>query len=454
MLIFFAIIIFLFSSIALISSTLALTATDRILYGVTVQDIPLGGLTKTEAEAKLANFYQNKLENHTLLLLRSKQRYWEIKAANIDFQINTALAAEKAYNVGRQGNIFKRLWEHIECINHGIKFASEAQYDENKLQSFLTQIAKEISTETQNAYCSYEKGKVVIHPEITGMQLDTTELPAIIHSKLMSIDLPTAITLPITETQPTITTENLKNIDTKLAVYTSTFNAHNINRSENIKIAATSINNLLIQPQQIVSFNDLVGLRIAAAGFKEAPVIIDGKTVPDIGGGVCQVSSTLYNAILLADLKPIERSPHFHPLGYVPIGLDATVADNLLDFKFQNTLPNPIYLITDIADNQLVISVLGNANDSNDTEIILDSTIDKTLPYKQKIEYDNTLASGHSKIKEDGITGYIVSSYRVKKRQGKEISRELLYIDEYSPEDEIKIVGTQSNGKSISHWEK
>lgn len=441
MFIVFAAIILLFSSIALISSSMALLASNRIFYGISANGVPLGGLTREEAEAKLTQMYQRQFSGGFLLKITSGNLAWEIKPGDIDYAINIAATAQTAYGIGREENFIKRALARLESAHHGFNIDNAVSYDKHKLESIIHKIAAQVSQESQDAYCEVVDNKVVLRPEKNGVFLDVLPFIASLEKKLHDASLPDTIALPVTETAPGITKDHLQGIDTILSAYTSHFNQYNYNRSENIRIAANSINGVLIQPEQVISFNELVGLRIAAAGFKEAPVIVDGKTVPDIGGGVCQVSSTLYNAILLADMQPVERTPHFHPLGYAPIGLDATVADNLIDFKFKNSRPENVYISRQIHDGNLTIYILGGAKLKDDTVITLSSTIDKTIPPPRKIEYDTSLPAGKTIVKEEGLSGYIVSSYRIKTKNGKEISRELLYVDNYQAEPEIIVVG-------------
>lgn len=441
MLLVFSVIILLFSSIALISSSMALTLSDRIYYGVKMQDLSLGGLTKDEAAAKIGAFYHEKLGNSPIIILSHGEQTWEIRAMDIDFTADSAAMAESAYGIGREANLLKRLWARVKSAHQGMEIALVSKYNKEKLKSILSKIAVRTATDMQDAHLEIIEGKVHIVPEKDGRKLNVEEFSKALRQRISAIDLPARVSLPLLTTAPEITADDLKNIDSVLATYRSNFNPHNANRSENIRISANSINYLLIKPGQIVSFNDQVGLRVAEAGFKEAPVIIEGKTVPDIGGGVCQVSSTLYNAVLLANLRPVERTPHFHPLGYVPIGLDATVADNLLDFKFQNTLNGDIYIIAQVVEGSLSISILGPARSLGKEEISVISTVDRVLPQKTVIEYDASLPKGKRVVKDEGLQGYIVSSYRIKSVNGKEISRELLYTDEYSPENKIIAVG-------------
>lgn len=446
----FSIIILLFSSIILISFSMALSVSERIFYGVTAADIPIGGHTVQEAQTKLEQIYHSKLDKKAIIRLHYKDKSWNIMPSDIDFYINFEQTAKNAYQIGRGNNILQSFWERFRSAHHGIKIPYVITYDETKLRAILWQIGLETATERKDAYIELENDIISIVPEVTGQKLNHEDLLSTLAQKLFDFELPVSLELPVVEDVPNVTKTALEKIDTVLSVYSSNFNHFNTNRSENIRIAANSINHLLLRPDEVISFNDLTGLRIAEAGFKEAPVIIEGKTVPDIGGGVCQVSSTLYNSILLADMTPVERTPHFHPLGYVPIGLDATVADHLLDFKFKNTLANNAYIIAKVADGTLTIAILGNLSDRRKETITLTSNVDKTLSPGTVNKYDPNLPAGKMVVEDKGLTGYIVSSYRIKSINGQEISRQLLYVDEYSPEDQIVVVGTKLSEETFS----
>lgn len=440
----FSAIILLFCFIALVVSNLALTLSDRIFYGVSVDGVALGGLTRSEAQARLAAHYERKLSVRPLLEVADADAVWEISPEEIELEIPCEALAEAAYRTGREENPLQRLFMRLRSAQSGVALEGRALYAPEKLRARLLQHAASVTQAAANAYCEIEAGKAVVRPETVGRAVDVEEAMQALGAQIESVRLPYRYALPVKETQPQILAADLASATEILASYTTRFNAYNVNRSENIRISAGSINRLLVRPGETVSFNTLVGPRIAEAGFKEAPVIVDGKTVPDIGGGVCQVSSTLYNAILLADMKPVERTPHFHPLGYVPIGLDATVADNLLDFKFQNTLSSNVYIISQIRGGELTVFVLGSAADAPDAEISVVSAVDRVLPPALTTRYDNTLPRGKRLVLEEGLEGYLVSSYRVRSAGGKEIRRELLYQDHYTPEDRVVVIGTKA----------
>lgn len=415
---------------------------DRVIPGVSTPGYPLNGLTQTETVKKIQQQFQTTIADAPIIYVLYQDKRHAILPSDIDLSINAESMAKQAVDIGRNGSFFANLANQFTAVTKGIRLPYSFQYNEEKLNSILTAIYTENLQKPQNAYCLIKNDQIEIQPEVAGQTPDLAKLLADCAREKLCAAAPLTVRLDIAVEMPAVTTTDLEEINALLGEYSSHYNAAHQNRSENIRIAADSLNQLLILPGQTVSFNDLVGLRVAEAGFKEAPVLVDGKSVPDIGGGVCQVSSTLYNAVLLADLKPLSRTPHFHPLGYVPIGFDATVADHLIDFVFQNTLPHKIYLLTFVDAGKITIFVLGNQKDKATATITLDSTIDQVLQPKTVERPDPALAPGTRKV-EDGQEGYIVSSYRIKSQNGREISRELLYVDTYNAEDTIVHVGVK-----------
>jgi vancomycin resistance protein YoaR len=174
-----------------------------------------------------------------------------------------------------------------------------------------------------------------------------------------------------------------------------------------------------------------------------APVILDGKLVPDWGGGVCQVSSTLYNAVLLADMDIVDRSNHGRAIGYVPLGFDATVVDNQIDFKFRNSAKNPIYLYANITFNEMQFLFLGSESDLP-PPIDLEYNVLRVYEPIEVKQSDPTLEAGKEVIDEPPQRGFRVSTWRIRKVDGKEV-RQHLYTDDYDPVNKIIKIGTKGS---------
>lgn len=155
----------------------------------------------------------------------------------------------------------------------------------------------------------------------------------------------------------------------KLSSYTTKYNAGQRARTNNVSLAAKTINNYVVKPGETFSYNKVVGRRDPSRGYKEAPIFVGGAVEPGMGGGVCQVSTTLYNAVLLADLTVVERHPHSKIVAYAPAGRDATVAYGSLDFKFRNNYTHPVTIKTTMGGGSLSVSVWGDASDKKSVTV-------------------------------------------------------------------------------------
>ena len=383
--------------------------TDRIAYGVSINGINLSGLTKFQATDIIGKLTRNKL-NRNAVLLNFEKKSWQIAPADIELTASPEKAVADAYQICRSGDIITDMTDAVECFSNGKRLSVETSCNKEKLKNILDTIAKKIDCEGKSASCKLTDSNMIIKTKGTvGKRTDTAALTEHLIEPILELRLPRRIEIEPDLEPPAVTDADIKPIDRVLASYTTYF-VSGTNRGENIRLAAESLNHLLIKAGTEFSFNKTVGRRTTDAGYLNAPVIIDGRTEDGIGGGVCQVSSTLYNAILLANLTPLERTAHFFPSGYVPSGLDATVADNQLDLRFKNTLNHNIYLITETNGDALTVNILGTASDLGGMDIGI-----------------------YTRTNEDGG----IESWRVYYDHDKEIRRQHLFTDEYdTPKEE------------------
>ncbi|MEQ8237066.1 MAG: VanW family protein [Syntrophomonadaceae bacterium] len=239
--------------------------------------------------------------------------------------------------------------------------------------------------------------------------------------------------------KPFVTEDQLQNMG-ELASYSTNYNTAEINRSHNLSLAASKINKFLVSPGTVFSTNAAVGERSVANGFRDAKIIVGDKFEQGLGGGVCQVSSTLYNACLLAGMDIVERGNHNLAVAYVPLGLDATVAWGSQDFRFRNVTTSPLYIRAIAMNGKLTINIYGDLQFKRHIE--LSYVVDETIPYITETHRDMTLAPGTQKTDHGGQPGYIVRSFRTFYDQnGKAIETELLARDYYRPLNRLVYVG-------------
>ena len=227
-----------------------------------------------------------------------------------------------------------------------------------------------------------------------------------------------------------------------LGSYSTTYSTRNANRSTNIRLASQKVNGTVIMPGEVFSYNTTVGKRTAASGFKSAAVYAGGEVTTGIGGGICQVSSTLYNAVLLSNLEIVERSNHGFNPGYVPAGRDATVSWGGPDFKFKNNRTYPVKIICSGTGGTINFKIFGLLEE-NEYEVEIQSYITKYISYRTITKNDSSLAKGQTKVLQNGSNGCKSVAYRILKQNGEVVSKTLLSQDTYNPHNKIVAVGTK-----------
>ena len=252
-----------------------------------------------------------------------------------------------------------------------------------------------------------DDGSYTIVDSVQGIDFDV----AAAESTLAAAQQGKTVSVPLNRQNPTIDTATLKANLFKdvLGEYTTSVSG-TADRHSNVKLAAQKCDGTILLPGEVFAYNQVVGQRTEAAGFKKAGAYSNGETVQELGGGVCQDSSTLYCAVLYANLEIVERHNHTYVSSYVPIGMDATVSWGGPDFQFRNNTDYPIKVVASYANNKVTFQVVGTKTD-NYTVKITTETISTTAPTVQEVS-DNTLPVGESQVTDKGHTGYKVQSYR------------------------------------------
>ena len=375
---------------------------DRVILGIQSEGKTLTGMSETEIRQFFLEKARAKMKKPARVVTSGSQR-WDIQATDIELTPNVEQAVQDAYGTGRGGSLLTNTLTQMRIALVGKDVRLTATYNDDKLQAKLVAIATSLSRVPKNASLTLSpRGNVERHAALTGRQADATTLHDTVAPKLSALALTVRTEILVEETEPVITDDTLASIDGVLASYQTKYSPGN--RGHNIALAAGKLNGSLVKPNGIFSFNDTVGLRTATAGYKVAGVILDGQLADGIGGGVCQVSSTLYNAVLLAGLTPTARTSHALPSAYCPPGLDATVADGQIDLQFRNQLAHSVYLLTSADGHTLTVYILGTRADLGGKTIRLESNGSRLHP----------------------------SVYRLYLAGGQVIEREFLHTDNYA----------------------
>ena len=410
-------------------------SSDKIAPNTVVNGIDLGGMTVEEAEKSITVF-----ENENVYLKYNNKSY-DIKLKDINFKYNIEKTAEDAYMVNRSGNIFSNMFGMIQS-----HFGKENEvniamyYNREKADEKIKEISKDIDKDAENATFKINAEKTKLIPEKNGVKVNLDKTKNNMTKQLSKNKFTAKVS--VNENIPDITTKDLEGIDTALGTSSTTFKLRDENRSHNVMIATEAASGVILKPGEEYSFNTVVGKRSSENGYKNAPVIMDGEMKQDLGGGVCQVSSTLYNAVLKSGMEIVTVKNHSIPSSYVGKGRDATVTDSGTDFVFKNQFDHPVYVQGYINGNTTNFQIVGAKSDKQNIEI--ETTILSTSPGSTQEVVKSDLPAGKKEVEKPTRTGYVVATYRVyKDKGGKEIKREKVATSTYPKSNGIVYVGSK-----------
>ena len=502
-----AILIMFFSIIFSIANI----GNKKIITGVRIGNIDVSNLTQEEAIEKLNTWEKETMQKDIKVKYQDIEE--NIKVEQLNPKVDVDRLVREACNIGKTGNILKDNYEILYTLIFKKNIELNINYDENKLNKKLTEINsklpncleeseyyieennliiktgksgiiinedelkkelnkkiidenkeinlqvtnkepskidiekiyEEIHKEKQNAYIT--KDPVEIHPEINGVDFEKSmdEVKEMLKEEKEEYVIPLKITLA------DITLEEIGKdaFPNLLGSFATTYSTTNVNRETNLKLAAEKINGTIILPGESFSYNEVVGERTIKAGYKEAAVYAGGQVVDGIGGGICQISSTLYNAAVYANLEITERTNHSFLTSYVEAGRDATVSWGSLDFCFDNTRSYPIKLELEVKNGVVTAQIYGT-EEEKEYEIIIENNVDEVLPYETYYVKDDELEEGVEEIKQYGANGAISTTYKITMYNGSEVSREIISEDEYSPLERIVLKGTKKSQETYA----
>ncbi|GKU76779.1 VanW family protein [Paenibacillus sp. L3-i20] len=427
---------------------------DVVPDGVKAGAILLGGMQIDQSIDLLSNYEQELLARQitvTASEVAKDSKSWI--ADELGYRAQFAGAKETLLKL-REGSVWDRIRFRYEFPK---SFALTQQWDRQTLDHALRKQWSWIEkNEPQNATRTITNNdEVQYEAHIDAYRLNIPELIQKVNDWLIVRDenIGRQLTnretvfraeLPIKLVQPDITLTKLKNegIDRKIMSFSTSFTTSAEGRAHNISVTAQTLHDSYLKPGETFSYSKLIAKTEKNHTYKEAPVILNGRLVPGIGGGICQVSSTLYQAVLRSGLEIVERRNHSLPVAYLPVGLDATYATDAIDFKFSNNTGKTLLIRTEVKDRHLTIKLFGTkpANEHYEIEAI---TLETILPKSQQI-VNPQLPVGKSVVAETGKSGYIVETYRSLIRDGVTVSRERVSKDTYKAQPTIIEVGPNS----------
>ena len=474
----------------------------KIISNISIEGIEVGGLTKKEAEQKILEKIEKNVEQN--IIVKTNDFEYQFQLSQIEAKYDTNKAIEDAYSIGRDGNIFKNNLEIFKRKIKNKNIEVGIDYNQELLDNIINEIAVKIPGAVEKpSYCiedkkltitkgkagntinkekfkeevikrlELEKQNEPIELEIINVEPETIDIDKIyseVHKEAknayytkdpfqvyphvdgVDFDLEAAremlkedkeeYVIDLKITTPEITTNKIGSeaFPDLLSTFSTKYDASNAPRTTNLKLAMNKLNGVVVSPGETFSYNKTLGKRTAEAGYREAGGFAGGRVVQTLAGGICQISSTLYDAVVYANLEIVERHNHMFLAGYVGAGKDATVVYGAYDFKFKNTRKYPIMLKTSIGSGVARIDVFGIKEDV-EYEVEISSKILSYTPFKVVRENDSSLAPGKERVAQNGMNGCKSITYKILKLNGKEVSRTVLSSDTYDPMNKIIKVG-------------
>lgn len=338
--------------------------TNVIAKNIFIEGIDVSNLTKEEA----INYVN---ENVILgeLQLNYNGETNVISPDEIDLKYNTSEVVDEAYHYTKTDSYFENVKRFFDLNKNSKNLEIKSLYNENKLSEKIQNISDSINVDMKNAkvYIS-DSGNISVSSATIGKELDIASTKESIYDAIKNKDYK-SIDLKVNIKEPKISTEAVKSVNTLLAEFSTKFSTKDSNRVTNVVLSAKATSDVLLMPGEEFSYNNLTGKRTASNGYKDAPVIINGKLEQDVGGGVCQVSSTLFNSVLYSGLDVTSRRNHSLKSSYVSIGRDAMVSDGGSDFRFKNPYSHPVYIKNTVSNGVITSKIYGNTSDKKNISI-------------------------------------------------------------------------------------
>lgn len=421
---------------------------QHFFKGITIDGQDVSGLTPIQLRAQAA---ANQGNTQALSIdIQIDHESYRLTNDHIRFERNLEAVMEEAWSIGRQGSIsiinsrwtpFEARWRQRQYTEkNGASFHTKTTYSKSTIESLANDLALAFNRDPVNAVIAsfdFSTKQFTVTQDVKGRHIEAGDIRDAIIKALDAGEFQTSLSLTAKALLPKVSSVDLNNNFTRLSIF-STRTGTDEARNSNIALAAMAISNKTLMPGETFSFNETTGQRTMEKGYAGAPAIKGGVLIDDVGGGVCQVSSTLFHAAAEADMAIVERSPHAWPVSYIDKGLDATVNWPNLDLKFKNNKDTPVFIIAFYRNRELTIEFYGMLNAPGESIRLETELISTTRPPNEPLYQQNPdLPFNTQKVLKQARDGYVVDTYRVYLRGGSEVRREKLFTSKYKEVQQV-----------------
>lgn len=418
--------------------------TDIIPERVYIDRIAVGGMTQEEAAQAVEDYVDGLKEKK--VTLKAGENELEVTADELGISWGNPQIVKEAAGLGKNGNLISRYKMKKDLEKEDKVYKISYKIDEQKVRSVLTENDETLNTEAVDAGLKKEDGMFTVIPGVQGVAVKVEEsLEAMEEYFTQEWDgNAAAVELAAEVVEPRGTEEELSKVKDLLGSFKTSYSTSGAGRSKNVENGASKINGSVIYPGEEFSVYEAIRPFNAENGYELAGSYANGTTVESFGGGICQVSTTLYNAIIRAELEITERSNHSMIVGYVDPSADAAIAEGVKDLKFKNNLKAPVYIEGYTAGKMIYFNVYGQETRPEGREVrFISETLSTTDPGIQ-FKADPAQPIGVITKDQSEHVGYVAQLWKVVTENGEEKSRDVFNKSTYKPSPRIMLVGVAS----------
>ncbi len=420
-------------------------AADIIRDNIYIETVDVSGMNEKQAKEALEELVAEYREQKITLIAEKSEA--EVTLADLGFQMESEdKLVKEAVSYGKKGSVWSRYQQIKKLSEKSVKLDASYSVDTQAVEKVIGEKFSKIEGAAVDATIKRENGQFVITDGKAGIKVDVKTSVQNINDHFSKDWKPArieTIELVTTVDEPNVTKEQLQQVKDVLGTFKTSFRATN-NRGKNIANATSRINGTVLLPGEVMSASDTMGSRNAANGYLEAGSYLNGETVESYGGGVCQVSTTLYNAVILAELEITERSSHSMIVDYVQPSMDAAISEGVLDLKIKNNTDAPIYIEGITNGGTLTFTVYGKEYRSSTRKVsYISETLSSTDPGKKFVATGEPI--GTYKKAVSAHMGIKARLWKVVTENGTEVSREQFNKSSYKASPAIYHVGIGSD---------
>lgn len=417
---------------------------DTIYKGVLIDNVDVGGMTKEQAVEAVQKFIDGITAKGVAITVGDNIVYATV--GDMGYRADTDEVVNEALNIGRTGNLIKR-YKDLKDVEQGeLALTLQFNYDDSVIKDFVSKNVSVYNVAPINAAVAIKNGKLVYTDDVTGSKVNVKETAKLIENAFKSWDRQDIVIDAVVEKDvPAYTKDMVAKCNTIIGSYTTDYSSSAYGRSANLANGARLINNTVLYPGETFSAYKKLTPFTQKNGYKVAGAYLKGKVIDSVGGGACQVTTTLYNAVLQAELKVVERQNHSMTISYVDLSRDAAIAGTSKDFKFKNNTDTPILIQAFTQNKRITFKIWGNETRDLKTRKIkyVSVVVAKMNPPKDVITKDSTKPVTYRAVTTSAHVGYRAKLWKLVYENGVEVEKTLVNTSYYQPAARCVTIGTK-----------